>query len=144
DCSANPSIAYDGLMTSAFMAPGAYVDIRPTGELGTGTPLTHSERGAIEEIDRMLAGMAELAVDEIFVNERELKQIATLMGVAEIARYPAVSTAYVEGSADQWEGPAISIHPHLPPGTILGWADKCCVLNEDQTAKIGIRASATV
>ena len=58
DNSANPSYAYDGLLTTA-LKPGsnAYVNVMPTGTAGTGTPLTASGRGSIVEIDTMFQKM---------------------------------------------------------------------------------------
>jgi hypothetical protein len=137
DCSATPQFAYDGLLTSAFLAPDAYVDIRPTGEAGKGTPLTRSERGAVTEIDCMLAGMAErgLATDVIFVNLREMAQICALFGTDEVAVYPGlgakVTNGIVEGGG---HAPLLSLHPRVPPGTVVGWADKCCIVSEEEAA----------
>jgi hypothetical protein len=61
DCSANPGLAYDGLMTSAFKSSsGAYVNYLATGTAGTGTALTASGRGSVNEIDLMLERMWDL------------------------------------------------------------------------------------
>jgi hypothetical protein len=126
DCSMN-EYAYDGLVTSALLSQRAYVDIRPTGDAGKGTPLTRSERGAIVEIDNMLAGMDErgLAVDTIFVNLQEMKQIYALFGTDEVAVYPGLGAEVTNGIAEGGDpAPLLSLHPQLPSGTIIGWASK--------------------
>lgn len=146
DCSANEH-AYDGLLTSALLSARAYVDIRPTGEAGKGTPLTRSERGAVTEIDNMLAGMTErgLAVDAIFVNSQELKQICALLGAEEITLYPGLGATVTNGIADGGGlAPLLSMHPWLPPGTIVAWADKCPISEADVAAEAMPKDSATV
>jgi hypothetical protein len=58
DNSANPSYAYDGLLTTALKnGSNAYVNILPTGTAGTGTTLTSSGRGSVNEIDTMFQTM---------------------------------------------------------------------------------------
>ena len=58
DNSANPSYAYDGLLTTALKnGSNAYVNTMPTGTAGTGTPLTASGRGSVVEIDTMFQKM---------------------------------------------------------------------------------------
>ena len=58
DNSANSAYAYDGLMTTAFKSGNsAYVNYLPTGTVGTGTVLTASGRGSINEIDTMFQAM---------------------------------------------------------------------------------------
>ena len=81
DNSANPSYAYDGLLTTAFK-PGsnAYVNIMPTGIAGIGTPLTASGRGSVVEIDTMFQKMwdsFEVSPTVLYVNSQELKNITT-------------------------------------------------------------------
>jgi len=124
------------LLTSAFLTPDAYVHICPTGPLGVGTALSRSERGAVVEIDKMLSAMArrKLAIDEIFVNERELKKIKALLGADEIVRYPSLS----EGN-----GPMLTIYPRLPQGTIIGWSDKTTIVGK-KTEDTIIKHSAEV
>ena len=79
DNSANPSYAYDGLLTTA-LKPGsnAYVSVMPTGTAGTGTPLTASGRGSVVEIDTMFQKMwdnFQVSPTVLYVNSQELKNI---------------------------------------------------------------------
>src|SRR5579864_6484450 len=58
DSSSNPGVAFDGVLTAALNpVNGAYVNILPTGTAGTGTVLTASGRGSVNEIDVMLQSM---------------------------------------------------------------------------------------
>src|SRR6202049_1777306 len=79
DNSANPSYAYDGLLTAALKSgSNAYVSILPTGTAGTGTPLTASGRGSVVEIDTMFQQMWNLyqvSPTVLYVNVQELKNI---------------------------------------------------------------------
>lgn len=122
DCSSNPQLAYDGLLTHAFLSGASYIDALPTGDPGRGTPLTSSSRSTVTEIDLLLEGMVGrgLTTDIIFTNSQEMKQICTILGSGTIERYPLPL-----GGEDKGEGPLLSIHPHLPPGTIIGWSQKC-------------------
>ena len=84
DNSANPSYAYDGLLTTA-LKPGsnAYVNIMPTGTAGTGTPLTASGRGSVVEIDTMFQKMwdnFQVSPTVLYVNSQELKNITANSG----------------------------------------------------------------
>jgi hypothetical protein len=77
DNSANPSYAYDGLLTTALKAgSNAYVNMMPTGTAGTGSALTASGRGSIVEIDTMFQKMwdnFQLSPTVLYVNAQELK-----------------------------------------------------------------------
>src|SRR5439155_13119781 len=79
DNSANPSYAYDGLLTAALKAgSNAYVSTLATGTAGTGTPLTASGRGSVVEIDTMFQQMWNLyqvSPTVLYVNVQELKNI---------------------------------------------------------------------
>ena len=81
DNSANPSYAYDGLLTTALKnGSNAYVQTMATGTAGTGTPLTASGRGSVNEIDTMFQTMwnnFELSPTVLYVNAQELKNITT-------------------------------------------------------------------
>jgi hypothetical protein len=81
DNSANPSYAYDGLLTTALkIGSNAYVNILPTGTAGTGTTLTSSGRGSVVEIDTMFQTMwnnFELSPTVLYVNSQELQNITT-------------------------------------------------------------------
>src|ERR1700751_5577564 len=79
DNSANPSYAYDGLLTTA-LKPGSnvYVNVMPTGTAGTGTSLTASGRCSIVEIDTMFQKMwdnFQVSPTVLYVNSQELKNI---------------------------------------------------------------------
>src|SRR6202522_2930258 len=58
DSSRNPTLAFDGLLTVGFNpVNSAYVNAFATGTAGTGTFLTASGRGSVNEIDNMLVQM---------------------------------------------------------------------------------------
>ena len=146
DNSANSSYAYDGLLTTA-LKPGsnAYVNIMPTGTAGTGTPLTASGRGSVVEIDTMFQKMwdnFELSPTVLYVNSQELKNITSK--VLSNASGPLLRfDSPADGSAGEYQVTAsgvvqfyynpfaingglripIRIHPRVPPGTIIGWAE---------------------
>ncbi|HVH76757.1 MAG TPA: hypothetical protein VM755_17715 [Stellaceae bacterium] len=145
DSSANPSYAYNGLLTTALL-PGsnAYVNTMATGTAGTGTPLTASGRGSVVEIDTMFKSMwdnFELSPTVLYVNSQELKNITSKVlsnASGPLLRYdsPADGSKDVEitasGVVSFYYNPfaingglriPIKIHPRVPPGTIIGWAD---------------------
>jgi hypothetical protein len=146
DNSANPSFAYDGLLTTALKnGSNAYVQIQPTGIAGTGTPLTASGRGSVNEIDTMFQTMwnnFELSPTVLYVNAQELRNITTKVlsnGSGPLLRYDTPA----DGSEGEYQLTAsgvvqfyynpfaiygglripIKIHPRVPPGTIIGWAE---------------------
>lgn len=144
DCSTN-SIAYDGLYTTAVKAgSGAYFLNMATGTAGTGTVLTASGRGSVSEIDTMMLNMwnnLQVSVSEIYVNAQELKNITTkvLTGATggsllqyfndpKAGEYILTAGGAVEFYYNPFMAPGagrripISIHPNIPPGTIIGWA----------------------
>ena len=146
DNSANSSYAYDGLLTTA-LKPGsnAYVNTMPTGTAGVGTPLTASGRGSVVEIDTMFQKMwdsFELSPTVLYVNSQELKNITSK--VLSSASGPLLSyNSLVDGSGSEYQVTAsgvvqfyynpyaingglripVRIHPRVPPGTIIGWAE---------------------
>jgi hypothetical protein len=146
DNSANPSYAYDGLLTTA-LKPGsnAYVNIMPTGTAGTGTPLTASGRGSVVEIDTMFQKMwddFELSPTVLYVNSQELKNITSK--VLSNASGPLLRfDSPADGSQGEYQVTAsgvvqfyynpfaingglripIRVHPRVPPGTIIGWTE---------------------
>ncbi len=144
DNSANSSYAYDGLLTTA-LKPGsnAYVSILPTGTAGTGTPLTASGRGSVVEIDAMFQQMWNLyqvSPTVLYVNVQELKNITSKVlsnASAPLLRYEvsADGNAYdlaAAGAVSFYFNPfavngglkiPVRIHPRVPPGTIIGWAE---------------------
>jgi hypothetical protein len=146
DHSANPSLAFDGLLTTA-LKPGsnAYVSVMPTGTAGTGTSLTSSGRGSVVEIDTMFQTMwnnFELSPTVLYVNSQELKNITTKVlsnASGPLLRYDAPADGKdgeyqltASGVIQYYYNPfalngglriPIRIHPRVPPGTIIGWAE---------------------
>jgi hypothetical protein len=144
DNSANPSYAYDGLLTSA-LKPGsnAYVNIMAAGTAGTGTPLTASGRGSVNEIDAMFQQMwdlYQLSPTVLYVNVQELKNITDKVlsnASGPLLRYEVTGdgNAYdlaAAGAVSFYFNPftlngglriPVRIHPRVPPGTIIGWAE---------------------
>lgn len=145
DNSANASYAYDGLLTTAFKAgSNAYVSTLATGTVGTGTVLTASGRGSVNEIDAMLLTMWNnflVSPTVIYVNGRDLKNItAKVLSNASgpLLRYDTPAdgsrdvTITASGTVEFYFNPfmlgggkriPIQIHPNLPPGTIIAWAE---------------------
>jgi hypothetical protein len=146
DNSANPSYAYDGLLTTALKpGSGAYVAIMPSGTAGVGTALTASGRGSVVEIDTMFQKMwdgFQVSPTVLYVNSQELKNITTK--VLSNASAPLLKFDNpADGSAGEYQLTAsgvvqyyynpfaidgglripIRIHPRVPPGTIIGWAE---------------------
>lgn len=145
DKSSNPNLAFNGLAYSAFASgSGAYVNVLATGTAGTGTVLTASSRGTINEIDVMLKAMwdnYQLSATVIFVNSQELLNITnkalTGPGTSPLLQIfadpttgqPNMVAGGVVGwyfnpfTADGGRKIPIKIHPTLPPGTIIGWCE---------------------
>ena len=144
DNSANPTYAYDGLLTTALKAGStAYVSVLPTGTAGTGTPLTASGRGSVVEIDTMFQQMWNLyqvSPTVLFVNVQELKNItAKVLSNASgpLLRYEVGTDGNpynlaAAGAVSYYFNPftlngglriPVRIHPRVPPGTIIGWAE---------------------
>ena len=144
DNSANASYAYDGLLTAALKAgSNAYVSIMPTGTAGTGTPLTASGRGSVNEIDTMFQQMWNLyqvSPTVLYVNVQELKNItAKVLSNAsgpllrynvtgddnpyDLAAAGAVSFYFNPFALNGGLKIPVRIHPRVPPGTIIGYAE---------------------
>ena len=142
DCSTNPN-AFDGLLTTAFKpGNGAYVNTLATGVAGQGTNLTPSGHGSVVEIDTMLQSLwdqYQVSPTVIWVNSQQLKDIASkvLTGSsgAPLLQYfqpPADGEPRMTAGAaiDFYFNPflnggmriPIKIHPMVPPGTIIGYA----------------------
>jgi hypothetical protein len=138
--------AFDGLFTTAAKSgSGAYVNYLATGTAGTGTPLTASGRGSVVEIDAMMRAMwdsAQLSISILFVNSQELKNITTkvLTGASggslinyfqdpKAGEYVMTAGGTIEFYYNPFMAPGagrripIMIHPMVPPGTIVGWAE---------------------
>jgi len=131
-------------MTHAFSGTGAYVRTLATGTAGTGTVLTSSGRGTINEIDDMLQAMwdtNQVSPDVIYVSSQELKNITNKAlagpGTSPLLQvftppeqgYPGLMAGGVIGfyfnpfAMNGGIRIPIMLHPSLPAGTILAWAD---------------------
>jgi len=147
DHSTNSNYAFDGLLTTASKSANkGYINTLATGTVGSGTFLTSSGAGGVNEIDTMMQTMwntSLLSPTVIYVNSQELKNITakTLNGAsAPLLRYTSDTDA--QGSAEYKLTAAgvvafyfnpytpdggvklpINIHPNLAPGTIFTWAE---------------------
>jgi hypothetical protein len=138
------STAFDGLMTTAFKAGNnAYVQAMATGTAGVGTALTASGRGSINEVDQMLLTMwnnFQVTPSVLWVNAQELRNITTKVlsagagpllsyhqrpndGEYELTAGGTIRYYYNPFAQDGGDKIPIRIHPKVPPGTIIGWAE---------------------
>jgi len=160
NCSTN-SLAFDGLLYFGFNpnavngnvnpatgqfqstsnAGGGYVKSLSTGTPGTGSFLTSSGRGSVDEIDDMLITMwnnNQLSPTVIYCNAQEVRNISKKVlnggGASPLVRYnvgESASSMQLAASpfVDTYFNPItkqplrIEVHPNIPPGTILAWAD---------------------
>lgn len=140
----NPNLAFDGLLTTAFNSGTAYINALATGTAGTGTPLTASGTGTVVEIDNMLKSMwdtSRVSPTVIYVNSQELQNIknkclsnasAPLLRVNEpvdgkgFEMTAGGRTAFYFNPFQVDGGTMIPIrvHPNVPAGTILAYAEK--------------------
>lgn len=141
------TLAFDGLFMSACASgSGANVTYQATGTPGTGTVLTASGRGSVNEIDAMMLNMwnaHQLSIDVLFVNAQELKNITTKVLTSasgaslvnyfqdpKAGEYILTAGGSVEFYYNPFMAPGagrkipIMIHPMIPPGTIIGWASQ--------------------
>jgi hypothetical protein len=145
DNSGNASYAYNGLLTAAFAAgSNAYISSLATGVAGTGTFLTSSGRGSINEIDQMFQTMwnnFELSPTVLYVNAQELKNMTTKVlsnasgpllrydksadggGEYQLTASGVISWYYNPFALNGGLRIPVRIHPRVPPGTIIGWAE---------------------
>jgi hypothetical protein len=143
DRSKNATYAFDGLLYAAFNSSQAYYKALATGTAGTGTGLTASGRGSIDEIDNMLESFwsnYRISPEEIYVNAQELRNITekvlTGSGTPMIRfnfdineQNPSVVAGQVVGyyfnpfSMNGGQLVPIRLHPNLPAGTIFTWAE---------------------
>jgi hypothetical protein len=143
DYSANPGLAFDGLLTSALKAgSGAYVNYLATGTAGTGTPLSASGRGSVNEIDLMLQKMwdlFEVSPTVLYVNSQEQRNITSKVLSSASAPLLRFNTdgkdpfaIVANGVVEYYYNPfaldggykiPVKIHPFVPPGTIIGWSE---------------------
>lgn len=138
------SLGFNGLLYSAFKAgSGAYVKTMATGTPGTGTVLTASSRGTINEIDVMLKSMwdtYQLGPTVIYVNSQELQNISNKAmapgsspllqifstpenGFAGMTAGGVVGWYYNPFAMDGGYKIPIKLHPSLPAGTLICWCE---------------------
>jgi hypothetical protein len=138
--------AFDGLLITTFAASNSYLNALATGTPGTGTVLTSSGQGSINEIDTMNKTMWDtnrISNTVMYVNSQELKNIAAkvLNGAsAPLLRYATdatdggvpeykitasgvISFYYNPYTPDGGVKMPIKVHPNMPAGTILGRAE---------------------
>lgn len=145
DASRNASLAFDGLLYANFAsqstaAPGYYKALA-TGTPGTGTKLTATTRGSIQEIDDMLRwywDQYRISPDEIHVHAQQLQDISAKVlssGASNIVRFtidvnaqnPSLVAGQVVGyylnpfSLNGGQLIPIRLHPNMPAGTLMAW-----------------------
>jgi hypothetical protein len=150
DNSYNLNYAYNGLLTSAFAAANSYVNALATGTVGTGTFLTSSGRGSVVEIDQMFQTMwnnYELSPTVLYVNAQEQKNITSKVlngtsapllrftregdsGEYSITASGAVNYYYNPFAVGTGTRIPVIVHPKVPPGTIVAWAENLPVQYE--------------
>jgi hypothetical protein len=149
DKSQNATLAYDGLITTAFKAGsfGAIVNSLASGVAGTGSFLTSSGKGTCNEIDNLLLQMwntYQVSPSVIYVNAQELKNITTrvLTGTSaapllqvQVKADDVTMNPYqlvAGGNVAFYFNPfamgggikiPILIHPNLAPGTIVAYCE---------------------
>lgn len=144
DCSTN-STDFNGLLTTALTSGNnAYVKTLATGSAGTGTVLTASGRGSVVEIDTMLQTMwdtFQVSPSVLFMNSQQIKDVTTHVlassGSGSLLQYRQdpggggynldaggmISTYFNPFLLNGGMRIPVRIHPKVPPGTILGWAE---------------------
>lgn len=148
DCSRNANLAFDGLLSTNFAAGAAgaaYAKALGVGVAGTGTVLTSSGRGSVNEIDAMLQAVWDsyrTSFDVLFVSSQELTNITNKClssGTGPLLNYFAAPTEQAAeyrltagGRIDYYFNPyaieggkkiPVMIHPDLAPGTIMGYCE---------------------
>lgn len=137
DNSRNASYAFDGLLTTALNpANNAYV------KQLNGATLTSSSRGSVNEIDAMLETMwntYRLSPTVIYVNAQEqqnitnkvlnassatlLRQNISLGEPGAVVAGNVVAHYYNPFALNGGVMVPVLLHPYLPPGTLIAWAD---------------------
>lgn len=145
DCSRNTTVpAFDGLLTTALKAgSGAYVKSLATGTAGAGTTLTASGRGSVVEVDDMFQTMwdsFQISPSVLYVNSQQLRNMTdkVLQGTGSaplLQMFKSPEEAYgltAGGTISYYYNPfrldggqriPVKIHPDVPAGTVLGWAE---------------------
>jgi hypothetical protein len=138
------STAFDGLFTWAMKSgSGAYLKQLATGTAGTGTTLTASGRGSVVEIDDMLQNMwdnYQVSPSVLYMNSRQIRDVTTKVlsgasGAPLLQVHKTPEEAYgitAGGTINAYYNPfqleggqriPVKIHPDIPPGTIIGYAE---------------------
>lgn len=137
------SLAFDGLHTSFVKSgSGSYFKALATGTAGTGTVLTASGRGSVTEIDVALQTMwdaYQVTPTVLYVNSQELTNIsAKVLSSASsplLSYFNSTEDAYritAGGTVSFYYNPymldggmriPVKLHPMVPPGTILMFAE---------------------
>lgn len=137
DNSRNANLAFDGLLTTALNpANGAYVKDM------AGATMTASGRGTVVEIDTMLQYMWDnyrLSPTVIYVNSQEQKNITNkVINTTSGSTLRQFNTTSADGRINagvvvgHYYNPfalgggvmiPIEIHPNVPAGTLIGWAE---------------------
>jgi hypothetical protein len=153
DNSRNQALAFDGFLSIAAWSPNApyynsafqapYYLAQPTGTAGTGTPLTSSGRGSVIEIDNMFLQMwnnSRLSPSVLYVHGQEMKNITSKVlsnASGPLLRYDVNADANYQslkaGGGLRWyynpfdvtggTDIPIKVHPDLPPGTLMAYAE---------------------
>jgi hypothetical protein len=141
DASANPGLAYDGLLTAALNpANAAYV-----AKLAPGGTLTSSGRGSVVEIDTLLRSMwdqYQLSPTVIYMNSQEINNVTqkcmtssqgSLVRMNANAQNMSEPYAVIAGGVvNSYFNPfmpdggaviPVKIHPKLPPGTLIAYCE---------------------
>ncbi len=140
DNSKNANTAFDGLLTTAMASTSAYL------KQFNGAVLTASGRGTVVEIDAMLKALWDqyrVSPSILLVNSQEqlnitnkvlqggssgspaplLRQNVTVGADGQISAGQVVSHYYNPFSLNGGHMIPIVLHPNVPPGTILAWAE---------------------
>lgn len=149
DKSQNATLAYDGLITTAFKAGpfGAIVNNLATGTSGTGTFLTASGKGTCNEVDNLLLQMwntYQVSPSVLYCNAQELKNLTSrVLSGTSGAPLLQVQVKADDSSTNQYQLVAggqlafyfnpfamgggmkipVLIHPNLAPGTIVAYCE---------------------
>lgn len=140
------TVAFDGLLMTTFAAANSYKKALATGTSGTGTFLTSSGQGSINEIDTMLQNMWDVnrvSPTVIYVNSQELRNIAAKVlngssapllryqtqaddaGISEyrISASGVIAFYYNPYTPDGGVKMPIKVHPNMPAGTLFARAE---------------------
>jgi len=136
NCSTNTALAYDGLLTWGLKSgSGAYVNT-----LASGAGLTVGNDGAIAEVDNMFKTMwlsnflsptvlyASTSGVRAMANIAVTSSTAPLLGDASVdvsvTPQGVIAWLFNPYNADGGCKVKVAAHPYMPPGTVLGWAER--------------------